>query len=65
MMRASSLLRLSPLLVLAAALVALVVLVAPGAQPAQAQSWVNANALPPYDSNTPAKKVTINQGGAL
>ena len=60
MMRAASFLRLSPLLLLAAALVALVVLatlVAPGAQPAQAQSYNNA--LPPYNPSTPAKQVSV------
>ena len=60
MMRSASFLRLSPLLLLAAALVALVVLATfamPGAQPAQAQSYNNA--LPPYDPNTPAKQTNI------
>ncbi len=64
MMRAASFLRLSPLLLLAAALVALVALatfVAPGAQPAQAQSYNNA--LPPYDPRTPAKQTTTNVVG--
>ena len=56
-MRAASSLRLSPLLLLAAALVALATFVAPGAQPAQAQSYNNA--LPPYNPNTPAKQIDI------
>ena len=59
-MRSASFLRLSPFLLLAAALVALVVLATfamPGAQPAQAQSYNNA--LPPYNPNTPAKQTNI------
>ena len=59
--RAASFLRLSPLLLLAVALVALVAFAMPGAQPAQAQSYNNA--LPPYDPNTPAKEVTIHVVG--
>ncbi|MCY4448582.1 MAG: hypothetical protein OXE02_07020, partial [Chloroflexi bacterium] len=45
------------LALLAAALVALAVFVAPGAQPAQAQS--DPRAFPPYDARTPAKQVDI------
>ena len=57
MMRTSSLLRLSPLLLLAVALVALAVFVAPGAQPAHAQS--DPRAFPPYDARTPAQQFDV------
>ncbi len=56
-MRTFSLLRLSPLFLLAAALVALAAFVAPGAQPAHAQS--DPRAFPPYDARTPAKQFDV------